>query len=144
MGLINNENQFDVFIQIEKSLDEEWVRNFVFLPFVIFEPGAIVEGHFINDDFGGNGRFGVFLVSDFNFGLADVIKGGLEAIVLDNKFGAIEVWHDGTFPDTSVTNHDNGILILVVDRDGFDTGVNEKFEFVEIDGIGVFVHLIFK
>jgi hypothetical protein len=35
-------------------------------------------------------------------------------------------------------------LILVVDRDGFDTGVNEKFEFVEIDGIGVFVHLIFK
>lgn len=144
MGLINNQNQLDVFIKIEKSLDEEWVGNFVLLPFVILEPWTIVEGHFINDDFGGNGRFWVFFVSDFDFGLADVIKGGFEAVVLDNEFGAIEVGHDGTFTNTGVADHDNGVLILVVDRDGFDTGVNEKFEFVEIDGIGVFVHLIFK
>ncbi len=83
-------------------------------------------------------------MTDFDFGLAEVIEGGFEPVVLDNKFGATDEGHDGTFSDTGVTDHDNGVLVLVVDGDGFDTCVNEKFKFVQIDGVGVFIHLIFK
>ena len=83
-------------------------------------------------------------MSNLDFRLADIIEGRFESIILDNEFGSTEEGHDGTFSDTSITNHDNSLFVLMVDWDRFDTGVNEEFEFIEIDGIGVFIHLIFK
>ena len=81
---------------------------------------------------------------DFDLGLSQVVKGRLEPIILDDEFRSTQEGHDGAFPDASIPDHDNGLLVFVINWDGFDTSVNEQFEFVEIDGVGVFVHLIFK
>lgn len=62
-------------------------------------------------------------MTDFDFRLSGVVESGFESIIFDNEFGSTEEGHDGTFSDTGVTDHDDGILILIIDGYGFDTGM---------------------
>jgi len=66
MTLINDQHNLDVSVQVEESLNEEGVRNFILFTLVVFEPGAIIEGHSLNDYFCGDGGLGVFFVTNFD------------------------------------------------------------------------------
>lgn len=74
-------------------------------------------------------------MTNFDFRFSRVVKGWFETIVLNDKFGSTEEGHDGTFTDTGVSDHDDSILILIIDRYGFDTSVNEYFKFVKINRV---------
>ena len=57
MGFINDQHNFDMLIDIKQTLYEERVRNLIFFAFVVFEAWAVIEGHLIDDNLGGNGCF---------------------------------------------------------------------------------------
>lgn len=125
-------------------MDKERVWYFVFLTFIIFEPRTVIKRHFIDDDFSGDWSLWIFFMTDFNFRLSRVIKCWFETIILYNEFGSAQERHDCTFSDTGVTNHDNSVLVVIIDRNGLNSCMDENFEFVKVNRVRVFVHFNLK
>jgi len=69
-------------------------------------------------------------MTNFDFRLSWVIKCWFETIILNDEFGSTEEGHDGTFSNTCVTNHDNSILVFIIDGNGLNSCMDQNFKFV--------------
>lgn len=135
MAFVNNQHDFDLLVDVQQPLYEEGVGDLELLALVVLEARAVIEGHILDYHLGRDRSLGVLLVADFDSGLLHSVEDGLESVELDDQFGAAEEGHDGAFADTGVSDHDDCLVILFVDGDGFHAVVDELFEFVEVDGV---------
>ena len=86
MGLVDHEHDLYFGVDVQESLHEEGVRDFVLLALVVLESGTVIEGQVFNDDFVGDGGFGVLLVSDFDGVAVGAVEDWLEPVVADEEF----------------------------------------------------------
>ena len=132
---VHDQYDFDLLVDIEQSLHEEGVGDLVLLSLVVLEARTVVEGHLLDDDFGGNRGLRVLLVTDFDARFLHCVEDGLESIESHDQLRASQEGHDGALADTSVSNHDNSFRVFSVDGNSFDACVDESLEFVKIDRI---------
>ncbi len=88
VALIDHQNQFHLFIDIEQPLHKETVRNLKLLTFVVFEARAVIESHAADFDHIRDGSFRKLLVAYFNALVVGVVQSGLKTVILDDQLTA--------------------------------------------------------
>ena len=140
VALVNHQHDLHLLVDVEQTLHKERVRYLVLLALVVLEAGTVVEGHFLDDDLGGDGGLGVLFVADLYSRLFGGVESGLESVEAHDQLRATEEAHDGTLADARVADHDNGLHILPVDGDRLHAGVDELLQLLQVDGICLLVH----
>lgn len=69
MGLIHNQDDFDMLVHVEQSLNKERVADLNFLTIIVLEARTVIEGHPFNINLSGNPRLRQPLVSNDDLGL---------------------------------------------------------------------------
>ena len=141
VAFVDYEHDLDLLVDVEQSLDEEGVRDLVLLALVVLEAGAVVEGHALDDNLGGDGGLGVLLVADLDARLLRGVENGLESVETHHELGARQEGHDGALADSSIADHDDGLGVLLVDWNRLDTSVDEGLQFVQVNRVALFVHI---
>jgi hypothetical protein len=98
-------------------LHEERVGNLILFSFVVFESRTVVEGHIFDDDLGGYGGLGIFLVSNFDVGRSLAVEGGFEAIASDDQTVTAEKGHDGALADSCISDEEHCLRDVLIDGD---------------------------
>jgi len=85
MTFINNQDYFNILIDIQQPLNKKRIGNFILLTFVIFEPWAIIESHALNDSFSWNRCLRILLMPNFNFtSIVGIVEAWFKSIVTNN------------------------------------------------------------
>jgi hypothetical protein len=69
-----------------------------------------------------------------------VSRMGLSPSKRTHELGARQEGHDGALADSSIADHDDGLGVLLVDWNRLDTSVDEGLQFVQVNGVALFVH----
>jgi hypothetical protein len=88
VGLVNHQHDFYFRVDVQQSLNEERVGNFVLLSLVVLEPGTVIEGQIFDDDFVGDGGLRVLFVANLDGVSIGAVQDWLQSVVADEKFSS--------------------------------------------------------
>lgn len=113
-------------------MNEEAVRDLVLFSFVVFEAWAVIKREIFYHDLVGNRRLGILLMANFDV-MVGAVKDWFESIVADHHLGTRQKSHHCAFSDTSVSDHDNGLIAVGVLGDTRNAAFDHfsKFEQVQ-------------
>lgn len=139
MALINNQHNLHLLVDVEQPLHKEGVGDLELLSLVVLETWAVVECHFLDHYLCGDRSLRVLIVPDLNPGLLHRVQDGLQPVKTHNQLRTRHEGHDGALADTGIADHDDRLVVLLVEGDGLHALVDECLQLNQVDGSALLV-----